>query len=89
MFCGVPFAGDRISIDSFPLHFGRRIIGSHGGDTVPDVDIPRYLTLYRLGRLKLDELISARFPLAEVNRAVELVRGGHTSGRCLLKTGLD
>ena len=89
VFCGVPFAGDRISIDSFPLHFGRRIIGSHGGDTVPDVDIPRYLILYRLGRLKLDELISARFPLAEVNRAVELVGGGQTCGRCLLKTGLD
>ena len=89
VFCGVPFAGDRISIDSFPLHFGRRIIGSHGGDTVPAVDIPRYLALYRLGKLKLDELISARFPLADVNRAVGLVRGGQTSGRCLLKTRLD
>jgi S-(hydroxymethyl)glutathione dehydrogenase/alcohol dehydrogenase len=88
VFCGVPFAGDRISIDSFPLHFGRRIIGSHGGDTVPDVDIPRYLDLYRLGKLKLDQLISARFPLAEVNRAVELVRDGLACGRCLLKTGL-
>jgi Zn-dependent alcohol dehydrogenase len=88
VFCGVPFADDRMSIDSFPLHFGRRIIGSHGGDTVPDVDIPRYLDLYRLGKLKLDQLISARFPLAEVNRAVELVRSGQACGRCLLKTGL-
>jgi S-(hydroxymethyl)glutathione dehydrogenase/alcohol dehydrogenase len=77
-----------MSIDSFPLHFGRRIIGSHGGDTVPDVDIPRYLDLYRLGKLKLDQLISARFPLAEINRAVELVRDGQACGRCLLKTGL-
>ncbi len=87
VFCGVPFAGDRMSIDSFPLHFGRRIIGSHGGDTVPDVDIPRYLDLYRLGKLKLDELISTRFALAEINRAVELVKDGQTCGRCLLKTG--
>jgi S-(hydroxymethyl)glutathione dehydrogenase/alcohol dehydrogenase len=88
VFCGVPFADDRMSFDSFPLHFGRRIIGSHGGDTVPDVDIPRYLDLYRLGKLKLDQLISARFPLAEVNTAVELVRSGQACGRCLLKTGL-
>lgn len=87
VFSGVPFAGDRMSIDSFPLHFGRRMIGSHGGDTVPDVDIPRYLDLYRLGKLKLDELISARFPLTEINRAVELVRDGQACGRCLLKTG--
>jgi S-(hydroxymethyl)glutathione dehydrogenase / alcohol dehydrogenase len=87
VFSGVPFAGDRMSIDSFPLHFGRRIIGSHGGDTTPDVDIPRYLDLYRLGKLKLDELISARFPLAEINRAVDLVKDGRACGRCLLKTG--
>jgi S-(hydroxymethyl)glutathione dehydrogenase / alcohol dehydrogenase len=87
VFSGVPFAGDRMSIDSFPLHFGRRMIGSHGGDTVPDVDIPRYLDLYRLGKLKLDELISARFPLAEINRAVDLVKDGRACGRCLLKTG--
>jgi len=83
---GVPFAGDRLSIDSFPLHHGRRIVGSHGGDTVPDVDIPRYLDLYRLGKLELDQLISARFPLGEINRAVELVKGGQVCGRCLVET---
>lgn len=84
--CGVPLAGDRISIDSFPLHFGRRIIGSHGGDTVPEVDIPRYLSLYRLGKLELDQLISVRFPLIEINRALELVKAGQVCGRCLVKT---
>jgi Zn-dependent alcohol dehydrogenase len=86
VFSGVPFAGDRLSIDSFPLHHGRRIVGSHGGDTVPDVDIPRYLDLYRLGKLELDQLISARFPLGEINRAVELVKGGQVCGRCLVET---
>src|SRR5216683_3154894 len=86
VFSGVPFAGDRMSIDSFPLHHGRRVVGSHGGDTVPDVDIPRYLDLYRLGKLELDQLISARFPLGEINRAVELVKGGQVCGRCLVET---
>jgi S-(hydroxymethyl)glutathione dehydrogenase/alcohol dehydrogenase len=86
VFCGVPFAGDRISIDSFPLHFGRRIIGSHGGNTVPEVDIPRYLELYRLGRLELDGLISARVPLREINRAVDLLKSGNVCGRCLVRT---
>jgi len=86
VFSGVPFAGDRMSIDSFPLHHGRRIAGSHGGDTVPDIDIPRYLDLYRLGKLDLDQLISARFPLIEINRALELVKNGQVCGRCLVKT---
>ena len=84
--CGVPYATDRLSIDSFPLHIGRRVIGSHGGDTVPDLDIPRYFELYRLGKLRLDELITNRFKLAEINRAVETVRGGQAWGRCLIET---
>ncbi|HYM72303.1 MAG TPA: zinc-binding dehydrogenase [Stellaceae bacterium] len=82
--CGVPFAGDRLSIDSFPLHMGRRVIGSHGGDTVPDTDIPRYFELYRLGKLKLDELITNRFTLGEINDAVALVRAGQACGRCVV-----
>ena len=87
--CGVPYATDRLSIDSFPLHIGRRVIGSHGGDTVPDLDIPRYFELYRLGKLRLDELITNRFKLAEINRAVETVRAGQAWGRCLIETAND
>jgi S-(hydroxymethyl)glutathione dehydrogenase / alcohol dehydrogenase len=64
---------------------GRRIIGSHGGDTVPDSDIPRYFELYRLGRLKLDELITNRFKLAEINQAVEMLRAGEVRGRCMIE----
>lgn len=85
--CGVPFSRDRLAIDSFPLHMGRRLIGSHGGDTVPEVDIPRYVELYRLGRLKLSELITNRFGLGAVNEAVQLVRTGQACGRCVIEMG--
>lgn len=84
IFAGVPLAGDRLCIDSFPLHAGRRMIGSHGGNTLPDVDIPRYLRLYESGKLKLDPLITHRFPLDQVNDAVNIVRHGHTCGRCVI-----
>ena len=80
---GVPHHQAQIAIDSFPLHFGRRIIGSHGGDTRPDDDIPRYIELYRLGRLKLDEQITHRFPLIEINEAIAAVRNGD-AGRCVI-----
>jgi len=86
--CGVPFAKDRLSIDSFPLHMGRRVIGSHGGDTIPDLDIPRYFELYRIGKLRLDELITSRFNLTEINRAVETVRAGQVCGRCLIEMAI-
>lgn len=83
VFAGVPDYQERITIDSYPLHFGRRILGSHGGDTKPDSDIPRYIQMYKLGKLKLDELITHRYHLDEINEAVEAVRTGQV-GRCLI-----
>jgi S-(hydroxymethyl)glutathione dehydrogenase/alcohol dehydrogenase len=85
--CGVPFSGERLSIDSFPLHMGRRMIGSHGGDTVPEVDIPRYVELFRLGKLKLSELITNRFDITEINEAVDLMLTGQICGRCVINMG--
>lgn len=83
VFAGVPHHKEKITIDSFPLHFGRRIVGSHGGETKPDQDIPRYLQLYQLGKLKLDELITDRYPLGQINEAVGLVQKGK-AGRCVI-----
>lgn len=73
-----------ITIDAYPLHFGRRIEASHGGETKPDVDIPRYIQLYQLGKLKLTEQITHRYPLDKINEAVDLVQGGK-AGRCLIE----
>lgn len=84
IYAGVPDVSEKITIDSFPIHFGRKLIGSHGGETQPDIDIPRYVTLHKLGRLRLEELITHRFPLDKINEAIAVVRGGE-AGRCLVK----
>lgn len=86
VWAGVSHHADCIAIDSFPLHFGRQVVGSHGGDTSPDVDIPRYLQLYQIGRLQLDELITHRFKLDDINAAIDQVRQGETA-RCLVEMG--
>jgi S-(hydroxymethyl)glutathione dehydrogenase / alcohol dehydrogenase len=57
---------------------GLRILGSKVGAVRPQVDIPALVALYRRGRLKLDELITACFPLAEINDAIALAEGGAT-----------
>lgn len=82
---GVPPKGDNISLYSLPLHFGKKICGSHGGEAAPHQDIPRYADLYRHGRIKLKELVTDVFELEEVNEAIERMRSGEISGRCLLK----
>ena len=80
---GVPHYADRLTIDALPLSFGKRRTGSYAGETNPDVEIPRYLRLYALGKLKLDEQISHRYPLERINEAIETVRSGQAL-RCLV-----
>ena len=52
------------------------ILGSKMGSTRLAVDIPKLVVLYQEGRLKLDELISARYPLSEINEAIASVKRG-------------
>ena len=59
-------------------------VGSGVGQ--PDVDIPRYLRLYQLGKLNLEGLITHRRRLDEINEAVEIVRDGQV-GRCVISMG--
>jgi alcohol dehydrogenase len=54
----------------------RTIIGSYLGSAVPSRDIPRFAELWRLGRLPVQELISARIPLSEINSALDNLADG-------------
>jgi S-(hydroxymethyl)glutathione dehydrogenase / alcohol dehydrogenase len=49
---------------------GQRMLGSHMGSTRPSIDIPKLVDLYLAGRLKLDELITARYPLEQLDAAI-------------------
>jgi S-(hydroxymethyl)glutathione dehydrogenase/alcohol dehydrogenase len=83
---GVPRHDDPITIHSLPLHFGKVLAGSHGGDSKPHEDIPRLATLVRAGLLNLDGLVTHEFPLEQVNDALDVVRSGQ-AGRVLLRMG--
>ena len=82
---GVPRKGNNVSLYSLPLHFGKIISGSHGGEAIPNEDIPRYMRLAKAGRLSLSELITAEYDLDHINEAVEDMRRGRTAGRCLVR----
>lgn len=81
---GVPRKGNSINIYSLPLHFGKRMAGSQGGEAIPNEDIPRYHNLFNAGRIKLSEVITEKVPLMGINEAIENMRSGKTSGRCLV-----
>ena len=80
---GVPIKGDNISIPSLPLHFNKVLTGSHGGEAIPDKDIPRFIRLMNAGRLNFDGLITHEFPLDSINEAMQIFRSGE-AGRIVL-----
>jgi S-(hydroxymethyl)glutathione dehydrogenase/alcohol dehydrogenase len=75
--------GERISLDPFSLIKGKRIVGTWGGETQPDRDIPRYIELYLQGKLKLDCLITHQYPFEDINCAFNDLEKGRV-GRALI-----
>lgn len=55
---------------------GQSMVGSKMGDVVIQRDIPWMVDLYAQGRLKLDELISGRWSLDQINEAIEDTKSG-------------
>ncbi len=68
--------GTNIELPGLAFLREKKIQGSMMGGVRTTVDIPRYVDLYMQGRLKLDELISCRRPLAEINEAFDDMKRG-------------
>ena len=64
-----------LSMTMFTL-FQKRLLGSLYGEANPRDDIPRLLSLYREGKLLLDETVTHEYKLAEVNEGYEDMRQG-------------
>jgi len=73
-----------------PLHAAdivlqeKTVRGSMMGSNRFRIDMPRYVDFYLDGRLKLDEMISARLPLSDVNRAFDAMRAGEAARSVLV-----
>jgi Zn-dependent alcohol dehydrogenase len=74
---GMPAAGVTTNFDPGWLAAdGQRIVGSKMGSARVRIHVPKMVELYQQKRLKLDELISGRYPLEKINEAVDSVRRG-------------
>jgi Zn-dependent alcohol dehydrogenase len=74
---GMPPVKAALSLRMFDIVWSeQRIIGSRMGATRLQIDVPRLVDLYLRGRLKLDELITARYPLGQINEAIASMETG-------------
>jgi alcohol dehydrogenase len=74
---GLPPPDARISLA--PLGFvaeGRSLIGSYLGSAVPSRDIPRFVELWRSGRLPVESLVSSTITLDDINEAMDHLADG-------------
>ncbi|MFN8617431.1 MAG: Zn-dependent alcohol dehydrogenase [Dehalococcoidia bacterium] len=55
------------------------IVGSYYGSTRQTYDMPWLMELYRQKRLKIDELISRRYELGQINEAYDALKGGEVN----------
>lgn len=61
-------------VDIMPFElimYAKELVGSLYGNSNPQADIPRYLGLYREGKLKVDELITRTYTLDQINEGYQ------------------
>ncbi|MEY8829784.1 Zn-dependent alcohol dehydrogenase [Sedimentitalea sp. XS_ASV28] len=82
---GMPHAESRSEYSPMNMSYqGQALVGSKMGDTVIQRDIPWMVDLYQQGRLKLDELISGRWSLDQINDAITDTKTGSARRNVIL-----
>jgi alcohol dehydrogenase len=76
---GLPHPDSRVSLSPAQMVVEERNLrGSYYGSSVPVRDLPRYIALYRQGRLPIDRLMSERLSLDEINVGFDRLAEGKT-----------
>ena len=81
---GVPEATAEASFNVASMYLDKSVLGCRYGSSQPQRDVRRYVDLYRQGRLKLDELVSASYPLEDMKSAVHDLEAGELAARGVL-----
>ena len=82
---GLPNPAERFSIPAVSLvGDGKTVIGSYLGSSIPARDIPRYIGLWRAGRLPVERLLTSVSPLSEINALFDTLASGHAVRQIVL-----
>ena len=82
---GMPASGEIAGFEPLTVANDCQVVlGSKMGASRIRSDIPKLVALYRQGKLKLDELITGRYPLEEINQAIASVNRGEALRNVIL-----
>lgn len=71
--------GQKVEVDGWEFLREKKLQGSTMGSNRFRVDMPRYIDLYMQGRLKLDEMVSRKGRLEDVNDAFRAMKAGEVA----------
>jgi Zn-dependent alcohol dehydrogenase len=74
---GLPNPAEMLTIPAISLVAeGKALIGSYMGSSIPARDIPRYIALWREGRLPVERLLTSVSPLSDINLCMDRLADG-------------
>jgi alcohol dehydrogenase len=74
---GLPHPDKRMSLSPLALVAEERTLkGSYVGSSAPQRDVPRYIALFKAGRLPVDQLLTHRLSLSDINEGFDRLREG-------------
>jgi len=81
---GITPPNAKANLDTNLFVGSRSFTRTSGGDCKPERDFPTFIRWYREGKLKLNELVTRRYKLEQINDAVEDLEHGRILGRAIL-----
>ena len=76
LFASHPPEGHKIKLAPHELISGKKIAGSWGGGTKPDIDIPKMFHILSKANIPMQTLLTKRYKLEQINEALEDIRLG-------------
>jgi len=74
---GLPNPSQMLSIPAVSLvGDSKTLMGSYMGSSIPSRDIPRYIALWRSGRLPVERLMTSVSPISDINRLLDALAAG-------------
>lgn len=82
---GLPNPAEMLSIPAVSLvGDGKTLMGSYMGSSIPARDIPRYIALWKAGRLPVERLLTSVSPLSDINSLLDELANGNAIRQIVL-----
>ncbi len=73
---GVPHHTQKIRINTLGINYGKKIIGSYGGNINPKIDIPRIAKFIKKNKINLRNFLCGPFGFNQINKVIQGMEKG-------------